>query len=647
MALFHGYLAASIGFFFFFVISVPASFHHKSAETDKTSRRDPVFRITIYMWISVIIWTCVIWASLVWNIVREKRETFAVAKNEAGTVFERDLIYYRWAWEHNGVYVPVTRGTPPNPYLSNIKDNTAVTPSGIKLILVNPEYMIRQVYEMRASSYGALGHITSLDPIRPQNAADPWETEALEAFEHGHKEVAAIQEMDGRPYLRMMRPLITEPGCLKCHAVQGYRVGDIRGGISVAIPMDLLESIFSHDIRMFLLAHGIIWAFGILGIFVGSYRLKESVKQQEMLETRMKTIINNMLDGLFMLDKDGKIRSLNTAAARIFRYDPSELVGQDINILIRSGDHQEPSSALIEKLLKEMEEAGGSPVEVRGVRKNGSMFPLEISFSRMRTDAPPMLIAMVRDISQEKVRKAEALRAGHLAAIGELASGVAHEINDPINGVIKYTHILLNDAESEGDRAHADILKRIIKESGRISVVVQNLLSFVHQEEDFEEEIRVRDIIADSLVLLSYQMQKDGIQVLVDAPDDLPLIKCNPQHIQQVFINLLNNARYALNQKYPEQSPDKYIKIRCSVVFLRGREYLRTKVTDFGTGIAPEDLGQIFDPLFTTKPLGKGIGLGLTISQEIVRDHHGYLKVESVSGEQTTVTVDLPLFSIT
>ncbi len=603
----------------------------------------PALRLVPYTWITALIWTIIIGTSLAWNIIREKQENFEVARNEARTVFEKDLIYYRWASEHNGVYVPINPQTPPNPYLAQVPDNKGFTSSGIPLTLVNPEYMIRQVYEMHASSYGALGHITSLDPIRPQNAADPWETKALEAFEQGATEVISIEEIDGRPYLRMMRPLITEAGCLKCHAAQGYKLGDIRGGISVAIPMTLLYSIFKRDILMFSLAHGVIWALGIMGIFAGSYRLRQSMKQQEMAEARTRAIIDNMLDGLLTLDEDGRIESLNVAASRIFGYEPSELIGENISTLVRLPQQEEDPSPLLEQLRRAIEEAGGSPVEVKGVRKHGTPFPLEISVSQMRLGETVVLIAMVRDISQEKIRKAEALRAGQLAAIGELAAGVAHEINNPINGIINYTQLLLDDAESGGDREHLDILKRIIKESERISVIVRNLLAFARQREDVEEEIQIKDVIEDGLALIRYQLQKDGIHLLVDVPSDLPPIRGNPQQLQQVFLNLLSNARYALNERYPTQNPDKRLEIRSFTVSRHGKEYVRTTVTDFGSGITSEDLAQIFDPLFTTKPPGKGTGLGLSISQGIVKDHHGYLNVESVPGEQTTVILDLPV----
>ena len=602
-----------------------------------------VARLVPYTWIMALAWTILIGISLTWNIVREKQDNLEVARNEARTVFEKDLIYYRWASMHNGVYVPISPLTPPNPYLAHVPDNKGVTASGRPLTLVNPEYMIRQVYDMHASSYGALGHITSLDPIRPKNAADPWEVKALEAFEKGAKEVTSIEKIDGRPYLRMMRPLVTEAGCLKCHAAQGYQLGDIRGGISVSIPMALLQTIFQRDLLMFCLVHGILWSLGIVGIFAGSHKLQVTMQQQRMAEAKTRAIIDNMLEGLITLDEGGKIESLNAAASKIFGSDATELIGKNINTLVQIPQQQNDPANLLEELQEAIRENGGSPVEVKGIRKNGSAFPLEVSISKMRLGETMLLTLMVRDISQEKIRKAEALRAGQLAAIGELSAGVAHEINNPINGIINYTQLMLDDAESAGDQEHAEILRRIIKESERISVIVRNLLSFARQRDDIEEDIRVKDVIEDSLALVRYQLQKDGIQIQVDIPEGLPHVRGNPQQLQQVFLNLISNARYALNERYPSRDPGKRIEIQGSRETRHGRDFIKVTFTDFGSGISQEDLAQVFDPLFTTKPPGKGTGLGLSISQGIIRDHHGYLKVESVQGERTVATVELPV----
>ncbi|MHB8791648.1 MAG: ATP-binding protein [Desulfobulbaceae bacterium] len=596
-----------------------------------------------HTWLFATFWTIIIVISLSWNIARQKNEIIEVATNEAKTIFEKDQVYYRWATSHKGVYVPLTDKTQSNPYLDHLPESSGTTNTGLTLTLVNPEYMIRQVYEMSTGSDSALGHITSLDPIREENAADTWESNALAAFEKGESQVSSVETIDGTPYLRLMRPMMTEGGCLKCHEQQGYALGDIRGGISVAVPMDLLFSIYRRDIVLLTLAHVPLWLLGLAGIFISSRRIAQSIRKREAAEAKTRSIINNMLDGLITMTADGTIESLNAPACHLFECNAQETVGRNITTLIQFPGVNSSGTVKEAALRSDISAMVRSQKELTGFRKDGSAFPLEISLSEMAMDEGTLYIATVRDITEEKLRKSEALRTGQLAAIGELAAGVAHEINNPINGIINYTQLLLDNADDKYDPTDRDFMARIIKEGERIAVIVGNLLSFARQR-DVVEEVSMKEIIEDSVSLLMHQLQKDGIQLVVDIPPDLPLIKGNPQQLQQVVVNLLTNASYALNQKFPAACADKRLEIRCRPKSAMGKEFVSTTVTDWGIGIPQEIIDHIFDSLFTTKPPGKGTGLGLSISKGLVRDHQGFLSVESTVGGPTVATVDLPVY---
>lgn len=595
-----------------------------------------------HAWIYAICWTVIIILSLGWNISRKKNEILEVATNEAKTIFEKDLVYYQWAAGHNGVYVPITSKTKPNPYLQHLPESNAMTATGLPLTLVNPEYMIRQVYEMTTGPESALGHITSLDPIRDGNAADPWEADALDAFENGVAQVVSLEEFDGKPYLRLMRPMITESGCLKCHVQQGYEMGDIRGGISVAVPMSVLYSIYRKDIIVLVIAHFPLWVMVLAGIFFSSHRIRQSMRKKEEAEAKTMSIINNMHDGLVTMREDGTIESLNNPVCQLFERASPELRGKNITRFIQFPGVVSSADPEEETVLPEMSGMIGTQ-ELRGFRRDGSTFPLEISLSEMFLDDDRFFIATVRDITEEKIRKSEALRTGQMAAIGELAAGVAHEINNPINGIINYTQILLDNAEDKYDDTDKDFMARIIKEGERIALIVGNLLSFARQRDDVVENVSLGEIIEDSVSLLMHQMQRDGIHLTIDIPPDLPPIQGNPQQLQQVVVNLLTNAIYALNQRYPEVNKDKRLEIRCRPKTAMGKDYICTTVTDWGIGIPQKIIERIFDSLFTTKPPGKGTGLGLSISKGLVRDHQGYLSVESAPGGPTVATIDLPV----
>jgi len=246
------------------------------------------------------VWTIVIGASLIWNIVEIKQKTLDSARIQAKVTYEKDIMYRRWNAGHGGVYVPVTNETQPNPYLSQIPERDIKTPSGKLLTLVNPAYMTRQVNEIAKKEYGLTGHLTSLKPIRPENAPDPWETKALKAFEQRETEVSSVENIEGKEYLRLMRPFITEEECLKCHAVQGYKKGDIRGGISVSVQMEPLWTIMHARMKTLSVGHVLIWLIGLSAIAFGIQRLKTSeLKRKHLEEELIAMSFRDELTGLY------------------------------------------------------------------------------------------------------------------------------------------------------------------------------------------------------------------------------------------------------------------------------------------------------------------------------------------------------------
>ncbi len=239
-------------------------------------------------------------------------------------------------------------------------------------------------------------------------------------------------------------------------------------------------------------------------------------------------------------------------------------------------------------------------------------------------------------------RTAEALQSAHLASIGELAAGVAHEINNPINGVINYAQILA-DRMLKGSKEE-DMARRILKEGNRVSEIVHSLLTFARQNKDKKLSVNVSDILSETLTLTMAQLRKDNIHLDINMPGDLPLVLANPQQLQQVFLNILNNARYALNQKYPNLHEYKKIEIRGDLnVAMHDTPHVQISFLDYGPGISSDNLNKVLNPFFTTKPAGIGTGLGLSISDGLIKNHGGSLKLESKEGEFTEVIIDLPV----
>ena len=227
------------------------------------------------------LWTILVGGVFAWTLVQHAVGTFESARLEAQSAFEKDLVYRRWAAGHGGVYVPATDETPPNEHLSHMPERDITTPSGKALTLVNPAYMTRQVHALGASSYGLKGKITSLDPVNPNNAAGDWETDALKAIKVGEPEVSSLEMMDGQEYLRFMGPLVTEESCLQCHTERGYKVGDLRGGISVSVPMAPRRAVAQQHIVSLAVGHSLIWLLGMTGIGVAGRRIATQIRERD------------------------------------------------------------------------------------------------------------------------------------------------------------------------------------------------------------------------------------------------------------------------------------------------------------------------------------------------------------------------------
>lgn len=237
--------------------------------------------------------------------------------------------------------------------------------------------------------------------------------------------------------------------------------------------------------------------------------------------------------------------------------------------------------------------------------------------------------------------QAEAADIAHLATLGELAAGVVHEINNPINGIINYAQILVDDIKlAEKD---ATIAQRIIKEGQRIAAMLANFLSFAHARSAEKTYSHLYAILADTLALVGRQFDRDGIMLNMRVATRLPRIFANSQQIEQVFLNILHNARYALNMKYPGADTGKRLDILAEPVSVHGTPHIRVTFHDHGVGIPAGMLQKVLEPFYSTKPAGLGTGLGLSISQSIVVEHGGSLIIESVEGEFTKVHVLLPV----
>lgn len=240
-----------------------------------------------YYYALLLSWTILIVSLISLEIFKIKEESDNLANTEARTNFNKNLAIRFWASSHGGVYVPIDSITQPNPALSHIPERDIETPAGKKLTLVNPAYMMRQLNEYFSEYYGVVGHLTSKKLLRPENKPDEWELNALNQFETGIKEVSGYSDINGESYLRLMQPLIIKQSCLGCHGYQDYKVGDIRGGMGISIPMKpILKRTFQQKKRN-ILALSLLWVIGLIGLFLGYRKLGNSLRKQEQAEKEL------------------------------------------------------------------------------------------------------------------------------------------------------------------------------------------------------------------------------------------------------------------------------------------------------------------------------------------------------------------------
>ncbi len=287
-----------------------------------------------------------------------------MAVSGARICFEKDILYRRWAANHGGVYAPITRDTPANPYLAHLPERDIETPSGRKLTLINPAYMTRQVHELGKQHSGVKGHLTSLKLLRPENKADAWETEALEAFERGVAEVNSVEEMDGKRYVRLMRPLFVEQGCLQCHAQQGYELGDIRGGLAVAVPLAPIEAIAASHTRQIAASHVGLWVLGLIALCIRIHHERGCIRQrlqaEEALyqsESQFRSLAKVCPVGIFRTDAKGNYRYVNTRWWLITGMTAEDAMREDWMQHVHQADRQRVRQAWSTTV------AGGHPFE--------------------------------------------------------------------------------------------------------------------------------------------------------------------------------------------------------------------------------------------------------------------------------------------
>jgi PAS domain S-box-containing protein len=754
-----------------------------------------------------VVWTVLLGGSLSADIYQHRKEVRLIGINTAHSLLEKDIILRRWGAQHGGIYVAVTEQTQPNPYLSNNPERDITTPSGKQLTLVNPAYMNRQVYELeQVNPDGYRSHITSLTPLRPENAPDPWEREALKGFEIKEEEKSEIIEHNGQSILRLMRPLKTDTECLKCHASQGYREGDVRGGISISLPLAPILKPIGDEMRIASATHLVIWVLGLSAIAFGSRRIDRTTSALSNERNNFRIMFNSAPVGMVLIDESASVAEVNNAFERIIGLAAGEIIGKRYGQVLKCTNAQPetegcgqtsgclhcPIFMALRNALTNGEVSGSTEAQMNTLR-NGEQDIRWVSFNvevvqvqgqrhalmsldditdRKRaeeslleaaslqkahiealekaqaaqnetmeklsiiTNGIPTLIAyidkdkrylyvnrsyaawvglaeeeiigrsvreiipqqaytasissiervllgeacfleravtingkerfhfvsfypqfngegsvkayfaLITDITEQRQLSEQLRQSQKMDAIGQLASGVAHDFNNILTVITGYCQ-LMQLKTKENDPLRPD-MEQLQNAAERAANLTQSLLSFSRKQPLNLQVLNLNPVLWSMEKFLKRIIGED-IQLIVSLENESLAVSADSGQIQQVMMNLATNARDAMAdggtvgmtlQRYA--MGDSFIQDHGYGV---PGEYALLSVSDTGRGMDRTTLERLFEPFFTTKEPGKGTGLGLSIVYGIIKQHNGFISVDSEPGNGTTVRIYLPLLA--
>jgi PAS domain S-box-containing protein len=347
-------------------------------------------------------------------------------------------------------------------------------------------------------------------------------------------------------------------------------------------------------------------------------------------EEKFRRLVETSLDGI-ALHRDLKLLYVNRACLEMFSYQESgEMLGRSLLGFLDPQYHQAAS-----RWLGQLERGVTRPLifEMKGVKKDGRRFDLEGISIPTTYEGQPAIQTHIRDITHKKHLEEQLSRTEKLAALGQLAAGVAHEINNPLGGILVYSYLLLEDLEPS--RPERTQVEKIVREATRCKEIIQGLLEFSRYIPSKMVPLKVNDILEEVFFLLEDHLHFQNIQIVHEANPDLPLIRGDKSKLEQVFINLLMNSAEAMKGEG---------KLTVTTSVTPGSDRVQLWFQDTGPGIPPHYLSRLFDPFFTTKDVGQGVGLGLSISYGIIQKHLGRIYVERTGPEGSVFVIELPVY---
>ncbi|HUG47717.1 MAG TPA: PAS domain S-box protein [Candidatus Limnocylindria bacterium] len=462
--------------------------------------------------------------------------------------------------------------------------------------------------------------ITAADGVSPDDV--PWLRRALQS---GRPELH-----DRRRPERMRSPLSTAADAL---GVVAFAIVPVRTDEELS---GVLGLVWSGDPPDLALDRDLLAAIGrLIGLALANVRLRDSLfaRQQALDESeeRYRSLFEQAPEPILLQARDGLVLDANRAACGLFGRRRRELLGRRTDELAEITDDDRA------RLRGQLRRRRRGSVRGRGVRPDGSSFPFVMHIAATTLRGEERLLAQLRDLTEQERMQAELLQAQKMEALGQLISGVAHELNNPLSAIVAFSQLLRSDERLPADLVRdADLL---MQEADRTRRIVQNLLDFARQRPPERQPASLKTLVERTLELHSYALRAGSISVLQDIPDTLPPVDVDPGQIQQVLLNLTLNAIQAIRSAARGGTLSISAGVECDEA---GQDRVRLTIADDGPGVSASVQPHLFEPFFTTKAIGEGTGLGLSVSYGIVAAHAGRLFHEAGEGGGATFILELP-----
>jgi len=363
-----------------------------------------------------------------------------------------------------------------------------------------------------------------------------------------------------------------------------------------------------------------------------STKLKLEITERKRAEEQYKLIAEHSADVIYKLSiKDEQYLYVSPSVERLLGYTEKEALA------LKPADVLTPESYERQRAELVKDPAGDTPyatLSLEAVHKDGRIVPIEVHASLVYNEnrEPVEIVGVARDISERKRMEEQLIMQERLASIGQLSSGVAHELNNPLTGVITFSALLLQKELPDDIR---EDLKTINEEAQRTARIVKNLLTFARKQPQEKQPTDINEGIGKVLEMRAYEQKVNNIQVKTGLSPDLPPIMGNGSQLQQVFFDIIINAEFFMLEAHGKGT--------LTITTEKAGDYVRATFADDGPGIAPQNLRHLFTPFFSTKEIGKGTGLGLSICHGIVTEHGGRIWAESEPGKGASFIVELPV----